>query len=112
MICTSLYSPEEIDHLGKYTEIIDVSEDDALGGITNSVRMGNSVMCASNITELKKTDELYQLEAAKIATLEKICSNEGMEPIIFNISEFMKSGALLSCCVMHLNYVDQTKSLI
>ena len=44
--------------------------------------------------------------------LEKICSNEGMEPIIFNISEFMKSGALLSCCVMHLNYVDQTKSLI
>ena len=112
MICTSMYAPEEIANLEKYTEVIDVCEDDALGGITNSVRIGNSVMCASNITELKKNDELYQLEANKIATLEKICSNEGMEPIIFNISEFMKSGALLSCCVMHLNYVDQTKSLI
>jgi len=112
MICTSMYAPEEIANLEKYTEIIDVSEDDALGGITNSVRIGNSIMCAYNITELKKNDELYQLEANKIATLEKICSSEGMEPIIFNISEFMKSGALLSCCVMHLNYVDQTKSLI
>jgi len=112
MICTSLYAPEEMKELEKYTEIIDVSEDDALGGITNSVRVGNSVMCASNITELKKTDELYQLEAAKIATLEKICSNEGMEPIILNLSEYMKSGALLSCCVMHLNYVDQLKTLV
>lgn len=112
MICTSMYAPEEIANLEKYTEVIDVSEDDALGGITNSVRIGNSVMCASNITELKKTDELYQLEANKIATLEKVCSNEGMEPIFFNLSEFMKSGALLSCMVLKLNYVDQTKSLI
>jgi N-dimethylarginine dimethylaminohydrolase len=112
MICTSMYAPEELAILEKYTEIIDVSEDDAFGGITNSVRIGNSIMCASNITELKKTDELYQLEAAKIATLEKICSNEGMEPIILNISEYMKSGALLSCCVMHLNYVDQLKTLV
>ena len=112
MICTSMYAPEEIANLEKYTEIIDVSEDDAFGGITNSVRIGNSVMCASNIAELKKNDELYQLEANKIATLEKICSNEGMEPIIFNISEFMKSGALLSCMVMKLNYVDQLKTLV
>jgi N-dimethylarginine dimethylaminohydrolase len=112
MICTSMYSPEEIEKLGKYTEIIDVSEDDALGGITNPVRVGNSIMCASNITELKRGDELYQLEANKIATLEKVCSNEGMEPIIFNLSEYMKSGALLSCCVMHLNYVDQLKTLV
>jgi N-dimethylarginine dimethylaminohydrolase len=112
MICTSMYDPEEIKELEKYTEIIDVSEDDAFGGITNSVRIGNSIMCASNITELKRGDELYQLEAAKIATLEKICSNEGMEPIILNISEYMKSGALLSCCVMHLNYVDQLKTLV
>jgi len=112
MICTSMYAPEELAILEKYTGIIDVSEDDAFGGITNSVRIGNSIMCASNITELKKTDELYQLEAAKIATLEKICSNEGMEPVCFNLSEFMKSGALLSCMVMKLNYSQQMKPLV
>jgi len=112
MICTSMYAPEELAILEKYTEIIDVSEDDAFGGITNSVRVGNSIMCASNITELKKTDELYQLEAAKIATLEKICSNEGMEAVCFNLSEFMKSGALLSCMIMKLNYSQQMKPLV
>jgi len=112
MVCTSLYSPEELDVLSKYTDIIDINEDDAFGGITNSVRLGNAILCASNISELKKTDELYDLERHKINTLESICAKEGMEPIIFNISEYMKSGALLSCMFMHLNYVDYTKTLI
>jgi N-dimethylarginine dimethylaminohydrolase len=112
MVCTSLYSPEELDVLSKYTDIIDISEDDAFGGITNSVRLGNGILCASNISELKKTNELYELERHKINTLESICAKEGMEPIIFNISEYMKSGALLSCMFMHLNYVDYTKTLI
>ena len=48
----------------------------------------------------------------KIDSLEKICSNEGMEPIIFNLSEYMKSGAMLSCMVMHLNRVDHFKTLV
>ena len=53
-----------------------------------------------------------EAEKAKINTLEKICFNEGLEPVFFNLSEYMKSGAMLSCMMMHLNYVDQTKSLI
>jgi N-dimethylarginine dimethylaminohydrolase len=112
MICTELFDPAELQQLEKYTEIVDVSVDDAFGGITNSVRLGNMILCASNIAELKKGEELYDLEKHKIDTLEKICSNEGMEPVLFNLSEYMKSGAMLSCCVMHLNYVDYTKSLI
>ena len=112
LICTELYAPEELKAIEKHTEIIDVNIDDAFGGMTNSVRMGNMILCASNISELKRSDELYQLEKNKIDSLEKICSNEGLEPIIFNLSEYMKSGAMLSCCVMHLNYVDYTKSLI
>ena len=112
MVCTSLFTDEEIAHIEQHTEIIPVSEDDAMGGITNSVRMGNAILCASNIVELKRTDENYDHEKNKIATLEKICAHEGMEPVIFNLSEYMKSGAMLSCMVMHLNYVDQTKSLL
>jgi N-dimethylarginine dimethylaminohydrolase len=112
LICTELFDPEEIQQIEKYTQIIDINVDDAFGGLTNSVRLGNMILCASNISELKKTDELYDAELHKINTLEKICANEGMEPVFFNLSEFMKSGAMLSCCVMHLNYVDYTKSLI
>jgi len=112
MVCTELYDPGEISMLEEYTDIIDINVDDAYSGITNSVRMGNMILCASNITELKKTHEHYDHEKNKIATLEKICSDKGMEPVIFNLSEFMKSGAMLSCCVMHLNRVDQNKQLI
>lgn len=112
LVCTELYDPEEIKQIEQHTEIIDVDVDDALGGMTNSVRLGNMILCASNIAELKKSDELYEGEKHKIESLEKICANEGMEPVIFNLSEYMKSGAMLSCMVMHLNRVDHSKTLL
>jgi N-dimethylarginine dimethylaminohydrolase len=112
LICTELYDPEEIRNIEQHTDIIDVNIDDALGGITNSVRMGNMILCASNISELKKNHEYYELEKHKIETLEKICSNEGMEPVIFNLSEYMKSGAMLSCMILSLNRVDHNKVIL
>jgi N-dimethylarginine dimethylaminohydrolase len=112
LICTELFDESEIKEIEKYTDIINIDVDDALGGLTNSVRMGNMVMCASNISEMKKTDQYYESEVHKLKTLEKICSNAGMEPVIFNLSEYMKSGAMLSCMVMHLNRVDHNKVLL
>ena len=112
LVCTELFTPEEIKQIDNVTEIIDVDVDDAYCGMTNSVRLGNMILCASNISELKITDELYDGEKHKIASLEKICAREGMEPVIFNLSEYMKSGAMLSCMIMHLNYVDYNKSLL
>jgi len=112
IICTELFDEDEIVEIEKHTEIIDISADDALGGLTNSVKYGNMILCASNISELKKTHEYYDAEKHKLETLEKICSNAGMEPVVFNLSEFMKSGAMLSCMVMHLNRVDHNKTLL
>ena len=62
MVCVDLYEEEELIELEKYTEIIEINEDDAFGGITNSVRMGNMILSASNISELKKGTEDYRLE--------------------------------------------------
>jgi N-dimethylarginine dimethylaminohydrolase len=112
LVATELYTPEELRAIEQHTEIIPVDTDDALGGMTNSVRLGNMILCASNIAELKKSHEYYEMEKHKIESLEKICSNAGMEPVIFNLSEYMKSGAMLSCMVMHLNRVDHSKSLL
>ena len=112
MVCTELYDKTELAQISRYTDIIDINADDSMYGMANSVRLGNMVLCASNISEMKKGDEFYEGEKHKIASLEKICSNEGMEPIIFNLSEYMKSGAMLSCMVMHLNRVDHFKSLL
>jgi N-dimethylarginine dimethylaminohydrolase len=112
IICTELFDPEELRAIGQHTDIIDINVDDALGGLTNSVRYGNMILCASNISEMKKTHEYYDAEKHKLETLEKICSDAGMEPVIFNLSEYMKSGAMLSCMVMHLNRVDHNKTLL
>jgi N-dimethylarginine dimethylaminohydrolase len=112
LICTELYTPKELARISQYTNIIDISVDDTYNGIANSARLGNMILCASNISELTRADENYEAEKQKIESLEKICFNEGLEPVFFNISEFMKSGAMLSCMIMHLNYVDYDKSLV
>jgi N-dimethylarginine dimethylaminohydrolase len=112
LVCAELFDEEELDEMEKYTEIIDIDVDDALCGLTNSVRLGNMIMCASNISEMKKSHEYYAGEVHKIKTLEKICGDAGMEPVIFNLSEYMKSGAMLSCMMMHLNRVDHNKTLL
>ena len=112
LICTELFDPEEIAELEKHTDIIDIDVDDALGGLTNSVKYGNMILCASNISEMKKSHEYYEGEVHKLKTLEKICGDAGMEPVIFNLSEYMKSGDMLSCMVMHLNRVDHLKTLL
>ena len=112
LVCTEMFEEDELAQLEQHTEIIDISVDDAFNGLTNSVRLGNMILCASNLSEMTRADENYEAEKAKINTLEKICFNEGLEPVFFNLSEYMKSGAMLSCMMMHLNYIDQTKSLI
>src|SRR5210317_339095 len=112
LVCTELFDSQEVAQIEQYTEVIDVNIEDALGGMTNSVRIGNMILCASNISELKKSHEYYETEKHKIESLERICSDEGMEPVIFNLSEYMKSGAMLSCMVMHLNRVDHSKTLL
>lgn len=112
LVATEIYTPEELAAIEKHTEIIPIDVDDAIGGMANSVRMGNMVLCASNIAELKKSHEDYEAEKHKIESLEKICSNAGMEPVIFNLSEYMKSGAMLSCMVMHLNRIDHSRTLL
>ena len=112
MVCTELYESEELKQIEKYTEIVNINVEDSMYGMANSVRLGNMILCASNIAELKKSHEYYEGEKHKIESLEKICSDEGMEPVIFNLSEYMKSGAMLSCMVMHLNRVDHFKTLL
>lgn len=103
LLCTSMFDPEEVKAVEAVTNIIDITVDDALSGICNSVRFGNTIMNASHIHEMKMSDETYQSELHKNQTLESIAMKYGFEVSFFNLSEYFKSGALLSCMVMHLN---------
>ncbi|HZM71110.1 MAG TPA: arginine deiminase-related protein [Candidatus Cryosericum sp.] len=103
LLCTELYEPEEVDELARHTNIIDVSVEEAYNGICNSVRLSNTILNSSHIHELRAGTEDYALELQKNRKLEDIALRLAFEVNYFNLSEYHKSGALLSCMVMHLN---------
>jgi N-dimethylarginine dimethylaminohydrolase len=103
LVCTELLEPAEVLELEKVTNIIDVSIEEAYSGICNSVRLPKVVLNSSHLHELKKGSEDYQHELQKNRKLEDIAANLALEVCFFNLSEYHKSGALLSCTVMHLN---------
>ncbi len=104
LVCTELFTSKEIKLVESETNIIDVSIDDCFSGICNSLRVGNSILNASNIMDIKKTDQYYDDEKHKNRSLEDIANQYAFELCFFNLSEYLKSGALLSCMVMHLNH--------
>ena len=76
--------------------------EDARAGITNCLLLPGEVLCDSNIMELGKESPKYPIEKSKIDRLETICSRFGRTLRVFCMSEFYKSGALLSCLIMHI----------
>ncbi len=103
LVCTELFSRGEVAEIEQYTEVIDVSADECYSGICNSVRLFNTILNASHLHELRAGTQDYADELAKNRKLEDIAVNLGFEVSYFNLSEYHKSGALLSCMVMHLN---------
>ena len=103
VVCTELLTKEEVEQLEQETNIIDVSADEAYAGICNSLRLTNVILSASNIHDLDRRSEDYAHEVKKNRKLEDIASDLAMEVKYFNLSEYLKGGALLSCMVMHLN---------
>ena len=103
MVCTELLERSDVQELEKHTEILDVTADDAYSGICNSVRVANTVLNASHIHELSRGSEDYSHEVKKNRRLEDIVAELALEVKYFNLSEYHKGGALLSCMVMHLN---------
>jgi N-dimethylarginine dimethylaminohydrolase len=103
LVCTKLFEADEVAELEKVTNVIEVSVDEAFSGICNSVRLPKTVLNSSHIHELKAGTDDYQHELQKNRKLEDIAAELALEVSYFNLSEYHKSGALLSCMVMHLN---------
>ncbi|MBO0862206.1 MAG: amidinotransferase, partial [Chloracidobacterium sp.] len=83
--------------------VIPVSADECYSGICNSVRMPSTVLNSSHLQDLKLGTEDYEHEVRKNRKLEDVAADLALEVSYFNLSEYHKSGALLSCMVMHLN---------
>jgi N-dimethylarginine dimethylaminohydrolase len=103
LVCTELLDKRTVTAIAKVTNVIPVSEEDSYSGICNSVRLPKVVLNSSHIHELKAGTQDYRWELQKNRRLEDIAANLALEVCYFNLSEYHKSGALLSCMVMHLN---------
>ncbi len=96
LVCTELFTRSELAELGRYTNIIPVTADEAFSGICNCVRLPSLVLNSSHLHDLKAGTKDYRTELQKNRKLEDIVANLALEVSYFNLSEFHKSGALLS----------------
>lgn len=103
LVCTEMLEEAELDALAEHTDIIDVSVDSAYVGICNCVRLHQTLLCATDIHDLTVGTQEYDWERTKVHELEGVAERLGLELTLFNLSEYAKAGALLSCLVMHLN---------
>jgi N-dimethylarginine dimethylaminohydrolase len=112
LVCTELFDRSEIAELEEVTNIVDVTADACYSGICNSVRHHNSILNSSHVHSLRAGSEDYFEEVRKNRELEDLAIKLGLEVCYFNLSEYHKGGALLSCMVMHLNRRSYAFSLI
>ena len=112
MVCTDLLEPGEVKAIERETNVIPVTADECYQGICNSVRLSNTIMNSSHIHDLKKGTDDYRLELAKNRRLEDIATDLAFEVSYFDLGEYEKGGALLSCMVMHLNRYSYAFKLV
>lgn len=106
VVCTAAADESSIRAIEKHVEILDISMEAATHGATNCLVTRNELLYSSNIQELSKSHRHYAGESAKISEVERLSKMLAVEPRMFNLSEFNKSGADLSCLIMNLNYKE------
>lgn len=104
VLCRQHTDPAALRAIEKECHVENVTRENVRSGLTNSIVIGKHLLCDSPIGEIARTHSYYPSEKAKIEKLEKLCARYGLEPAIFNLSEFLKSGAALSCLIMRLNH--------
>jgi len=90
LVVTSSLSKKDIKKLEKVLEVIPVPEKHKYDDWTNIVRIKNKI--------------LYSPVNDSHKELEKTLGKLNLEVVPVDMSEFAKSGAALSCMMMHLNY--------
>jgi len=103
LVCTQLLTKDEIIEVSEHTNIIDVTYGAVMAMATNCLRIGYDLAAQTNISLYCEQDEMYHWEKDKISCLEQVCANHGLDLQLFDLTEFRKSGAALSCFIMKLN---------
>ena len=110
VLCTEACSTEVVETLEREVEIIPVDRELAYRGVTNGVNCGRFLLCESNVESLSRKDPLWDVEIRKREFWEATAAHQGREPVFFDNSEYYKSGAMLSCMVLPLNFRRPSRS--
>lgn len=94
LVCTDIVSKKILHEIQNVAHIIPVSYQQALESLTNSIRLGSGVYNIGSPTDGTTSSQ----------KLIDICKNYDFYPVFVDLSEFLKSGAGLSCLIMHLTY--------
>lgn len=106
LCCDEIFSKADLEAIREFCKIVSVPLNLAYYGITNCVRVGSYILCGSDFYDLDPEydgEEVYYTERDKNQFLEDVMAEYGMEVVFFNLSEFAKAGACLSCNICHLN---------
>jgi hypothetical protein len=83
--------------------VISVSKDDSYAGICNCLQCESAIYNGSSLRYMRRNDPEYQKMKTKDENIEGICTKLGLEITFFDLQEFEKLGAKLSCAVTPLN---------
>jgi N-dimethylarginine dimethylaminohydrolase len=103
LVAVDAITPAECKAIEKVCEIIPVPKKLAYAGTTNCVRTITAVLCGSSLEAMKPSDDDWQEQFDKRKFLEQVCTKNGFELVMPDLSEMSKSGADLSCCCFHVN---------
>ena len=102
LLCTSLADRMCVRAIEQHCEIIDVSVEHARAGITNSLLLPGEVLCDFGYYRARQREPVLLNRESQDRAPREICSRFGRTLRVFCMSEFYKSGALLSCLIMHI----------
>jgi len=99
---------DTMKEIEKEVNVIPVTKEMAYAGINNSVRCQYTIINADNLGAYSTDSDAYKWEQLKNQKLEEICRQFGLNLYYVELTEYLKSGALLSCLIMHLSREEIT----
>lgn len=102
-VVTSVVDQSTLRAIEQHANILDVPLYVGLSGATNCIRGDGEILCDENTSLIRADDPLYKREMSKMRFLEHVARKRNIGMKFFQTSEFIKSGAALSCMFMRLN---------
>jgi N-dimethylarginine dimethylaminohydrolase len=104
-VVTSAIERDTLREIEKHINVVDVPYEIGLAGATNCVRAPNELLCDENMLLFADNPTLLDREKKKMKFLEYLAKTNNLNVKLFQTTEFIKSGAALSCMFMRLNWI-------